>query len=167
MRLALSLLLALTACGGAEPAAEAPAPEPVAAEEPAPAEKPAPAIAADAPEALAVSEGARVFFEEPADGAIVASPVKVKMGIEGMEVKPAGAIEPGTGHHHIIVDAEPIASGGVVPKDAKHIHYGDGSTETELELEPGEHTLKLQFANGAHMSFGEAMSASITITVTE
>ncbi|TNE85020.1 MAG: DUF4399 domain-containing protein [Deltaproteobacteria bacterium] len=165
MRSAIVLILALTACGGSEPA-EKPA-EP-AAEEKAP--EPAPekaAIAADAPEALAVPEGARVFFVEPADGATVKSPVKVKMGVEGMEVKPAGEIVPATGHHHILVDADGIATGGVVPKDAQHIHYGDGSTETELELTPGEHSLKLQFANGSHMSYGEAMSATITVTVEE
>ena len=49
-----------------------------------------------------------------------------------MEVKPAGEIVPGTGHHHIIVNGDAIAEGGVVPKDTQHIHYGKGETETEL-----------------------------------
>ena len=40
-------------------------------------------------------------------------------------------------------------------------------TETELELPPGEHTLRLQFANGAHLSYGEKMSATITVKVQE
>jgi hypothetical protein len=164
MRLVLLATLVLTACG--EPA-PAPTPEPAAEPETPPPAAPAPALAPDSPEALAVPEGSRVFFVAPADGATVTSPVKVSMGVEGMEVKPAGEIVPGTGHHHILVDTDGIATGGVVPKDAKHIHYGDGSTETELELSPGEHTLKLQFANGAHMSFGDKMSATITVTVGE
>lgn len=164
MRTLVLATLFATACG--EPA-PAPVPAPAPAEAaPAPA-RAAPAMAPDAPEALAVPEGARVFFVAPADGATVTSPVKVSMGVEGMEVKPAGEIVPGTGHHHILIDTDGIATGGVVPKDAKHIHYGDGSTETELELSPGEHTLKLQFANGAHMSFGDAMSATIQVTVGE
>lgn len=157
MRMTLALTLALVACSGAEvPTTPEVAPEPEAK-----------AIAADAPEALAVPEGARVFFAEPADGSTVSSPVSIVMGVEGMEVKPAGAIVPGTGHHHILVNADGIATGAAVPKDEKHIHYGDGSTETKLELAPGEHTLKLQFANGSHMSYGDKMSATIVVKVQE
>ena len=112
-------------------------------------------------------EGAKVMFTEPADGATVTSPVKVVMGVEGAEVKPAGALVAGTGHHHVIVDGQPVEQGEVVPKDDTHIHFGDGSTETELELAPGEHTLTLQFADGMHRSYGRALSKTITITVGE
>lgn len=156
----MTLALLLTACTGSETSAPpAPAPEPAAEEKK--------AIAPDSPEALAVPEGARVFFAEPTNGSFVDSPVAVVMGVEGMEVKPAGEIVPGTGHHHIIVNGDAIAEGGVVPKDTQHIHYGKGETETELELPPGEHTLRLQFANGAHLSYGEKMSATITVKVQE
>lgn len=110
-------------------------------------------------------EGAKVMFVEPADGATVKSPVMVKMGVEGMTVQPAGELKEGTGHHHIIVDSDAVPFGTAVPADEKHIHFGKGQTETELELEPGEHTLQLQFADGAHRSYGEQVSAKITITV--
>lgn len=108
---------------------------------------------------------ASVFFVEPLDGATVSSPVKVRMGVKGMQVHPAGELKEGTGHHHIVVDGGPIERGTVVPADATHIHYGKGQTETELELTPGSHSLTLQFANGAHQSYGPHMSATVTVTV--
>lgn len=115
---------------------------------------------------------AKVFFVEPKDGAVVKGPavdgkvkVEVTMGVEGIEVKPAGTMDEGTGHHHIVVDGKPIEAGVVVPADETHIHYGGGQTEAELELAPGEHTLTMQFANGAHVSYGEALSATVEITV--
>ena len=114
----------------------------------------------------------RVFFIEPADGATIKAkaadglvPVAVKMGVEGMKVEAAGKVVENSGHHHIIVDADATPEGQAVPKDEQHIHYGKGQTETTLHLPPGKHTLKLQFANGAHISYGPKMSASIAITV--
>ena len=111
------------------------------------------------------TEGAKVSFGEPAEGAKLKSPVKIVMVVKGMEVKPAGELIEGAGHHHIIVDSEPVKLGEAVPADEKHIHFGKGQTETELELEPGEHTLQLQFADGMHRSYGEAMTTQITIVV--
>ena len=43
----------------------------------------------------------------------------------------------------------------------------EGKSETEVELAPGKHTLTLQFANGAHQSYGADMSETITIEVVE
>jgi hypothetical protein len=112
-----------------------------------------------------VPEGAKVFFVSPKDGETLTSPVKIQMGIEGMEVQPAGKIQDGSGHHHIIIDADPVTKGTLVPADENHKHFGKGQTETELNLAPGEHTLQLQFANGVHLSYGEQMSAKIKVTV--
>jgi hypothetical protein len=112
-----------------------------------------------------VPEGAKVYFVSPADGATVTSPVKIQMGVDGMEVQPAGKIQDGSGHHHIVIDADSVAKGTLVPADDKHKHFGKGQTETELQLAPGQHTLQLQFANGVHLSYGEQMSSKITITV--
>ncbi|MDP6931477.1 MAG: DUF4399 domain-containing protein, partial [Myxococcota bacterium] len=121
----------------------------------------------DGPAFSAALEGATVSFVAPQAGSEVTSPVAVQMGIEGMTIQPAGTAEVGSGHHHIIVDGEGVALGQVVPADATHIHYGGGQTETELELEPGEHTLTLQLADGLHRSYGPALSTSITVTVIE
>lgn len=114
---------------------------------------------------LAYPEEASVFFVNLENGAEYTSPVHVEMGIEGMEVQPAGDLVPNTGHHHIVINKGHISKGEVVPADADHIHYGKGQTETDLDLEPGNYSLTLQFANGHHQSYGEALSSTIEITV--
>ena len=108
-----------------------------------------------------------VWFIEPTDGATVTSPVKVKMAVSGMEIEPAGMVVEGKGHHHLVIDGDFIEEGVVVPADSTHIHYGQGQTEVELDLTPGEHTLTMQFADGVHTSYGEEWSAKISITVAE
>lgn len=114
---------------------------------------------------LAVPEGAHVFFANIENGAVLSSPVNVQMGVEGMEVHAAGELISGTGHHHIIINKGHISKGETIPADEQHIHYGGGQTETDLDLEPGNYTLTLQFANGLHQSYGEQMSATVEITV--
>ncbi|NRR33970.1 DUF4399 domain-containing protein [Oxalobacteraceae bacterium] len=106
-----------------------------------------------------------VSFIEPANGATVSSPFKVKFGVMGMEVKPAGDMTEKTGHHHLLINAEPIKAGESVPFDETHLHFGKGQTETEVKLAPGTYTLTLQFANGAHQSYGPAGSNTIKVTV--
>lgn len=106
-----------------------------------------------------------VSFVEPADGATVTSPVKVKFAVTGMEVKPAGDMTANTGHHHLLINAAPVKAGEVVPADEHHIHFGKGQTETEVKLAPGTYVLSMQFANGLHQSYGPGMSKDIKITV--
>lgn len=110
---------------------------------------------------------AKVFFIEPKDGATVSKKFKVKMGVEGVKVRPAGEApdEITSGHHHLIIDDSSPAKGQPIGTDATHIHFGKGQTETKLTLTPGDHTLTLQFADGAHRSFGEKMSQTIKIHV--
>jgi hypothetical protein len=106
-----------------------------------------------------------IDFVTPKDGDTVSSPFMVRFAVKGMEVAPAGEIKPGTGHHHILIDTDPVADNAVIPNDAQHKHFGKGQTETELTLPAGEHTLSLQFADGAHRSYGEAYRKTIRITV--
>lgn len=107
----------------------------------------------------------RVYFVSPKDGETVKSPVKIVMGIEGMEVRPAGELVDGTGHHHVIIGPAGLPEGTVIPADEKHIHFGQGQTEAEVELPAGQHKISLQFADGNHVSYGEELAATITITV--
>lgn len=106
-----------------------------------------------------------VAFVEPADGATVSSPFKVKFAVTGMEIKPAGDMTANTGHHHLLINAKPVKEGDVVPADETHIHFGKGQTETEVKLAPGTYKLSMQFANGLHQSYGPGMSKDITVTV--
>lgn len=109
----------------------------------------------------------RVFFVEPKDGATVPQEFKVVMGVEGMAVKSLGDMSPDTGHHHLIINAANVPDGEIIPVDKPDMykHFGKGQTETGVKLAPGKYTLTLQFADGAHRSYGERMRNSITVTV--
>jgi Domain of unknown function (DUF4399) len=102
---------------------------------------------------------------EPADGATVSSPFKVRFGVRGMAVAPAGEIVANSGHHHLLINVDAITAGDTVPASERHLHFGKGQTETEVTLPPGTYKLTAQFANGAHQSYGKEMSQTITVTV--
>ena len=72
-----------------------------------------------------------------------------------------GATVPST----VNMDGRPIATGEPVPLDDKDLHFGKGQTEGEITLPPGRHTLTLQFADGAHRSYGPKWAATITVNV--
>jgi hypothetical protein len=113
-----------------------------------------------------VPAGAKVFFKNLKDGETVKSPVKVEMGIQGLKLDTAGAIVAGSGHHHLLIDAgDSIPSGQAVPKDEHHLHFGKAQSSTEVTLTPGKHVLTLQFADGAHRSYGAKLAATITVNV--
>ncbi|HVZ55410.1 MAG TPA: DUF4399 domain-containing protein [Chitinophagaceae bacterium] len=125
-----------------------------------------PMTGATVPELPAIPAGAKVFFKNLKPGATVTSPFKVQMGAEGIRVDTAGPVVAGSGHHHLFIDAEDsLAAGTVVPKDSTHLHFGKAQTETELTLAPGKHKLTLQFADGAHRSYGGKLSATVTVNV--
>lgn len=154
----LALALCLCACGqksAEEPAAVA---EPEAARDG--VTKPGALSRTSSP------EGARVFFITPADGATVSNPIRIEFGIEGMAVVKAGNSQPDSGHHHLLIDTELPDLGLPVPADANHVHFGDGSTSTEITLEPGQHTLCLLLGDHLHIPHDPPlMSNPITITV--
>ncbi|MCE7987774.1 MAG: DUF4399 domain-containing protein [Caldilinea sp. CFX5] len=107
-----------------------------------------------------------VRFVTPLDGATVPAQFAVAMAATGLTVEPAGEIKGGAGHFHILVDTDFVEAGEVIINDAQHLHYGKGQYTTTLELPPGEHTLRLQFANGAHIALdGAAYRDEITVTV--
>ena len=111
-------------------------------------------------------EGASVMFTTPADGATVGNPLRLVFAIEGMAVAPAGTNTPDTGHHHLLIDTPLPPLDRPIPKDEHHIHFGDGSTETTLTLEPGQHKLQLLLGDYLHIPHEPPIfSESITITV--
>ncbi|HXC06339.1 MAG TPA: DUF4399 domain-containing protein [Bacteroidia bacterium] len=116
-------------------------------------------------QATADTSTSGVYFANLKNGDKVHSPVMIEMGVRGMVVEPAGKVEEGKGHHHLIIDGSFVEQGQPVPEDATHIHFGKGQTAYAAELYPGKHTLTLQFANGLHQSYGQDWSHTISITV--
>ncbi len=113
--------------------------------------------------------GAKVFFIEPKNGAEISGPVKVVMGVKGIDIAPAGTDTPHTGHHHILIDTDvPTGENALkpLPADDHTKHFGKGQTETTLTLAPGKHTLQLVVGDGNHIPHDPALaSEKITITV--
>ena len=111
--------------------------------------------------------GAKVFMVEPKDGATVSQDVTVKFGVSGIKLTPATDATPGTGHHHLLIDNKELpAMNAPIPNDATHKHYGKAQTEDTIRLEPGDHTLQLDFADALHMQFSPPIvSKKITIHV--
>jgi hypothetical protein len=103
----------------------------------------------------------------PKNGATVGQDVLVKFGVKHIKVASATETAPGTGHHHLFIDVTSLPPGDApIPNDATHKHYGKGQTEDTIHLEPGVHTLQLDFANAAHMQFDPPLvSRKITVHV--
>lgn len=118
--------------------------------------------------------GAKQYFVNLKDGDVVSSPVKVIFGLSGMGVAPAGTEAENTGHHHILLNREPLGEGpdgdeeienGIIA-DENNIHYGKGQTEAVLNLPPGQHTLQLVLGDLNHVPHNPVVSSPrITITV--
>lgn len=110
---------------------------------------------------------AKVYFIEPMDGQAVPQRFKVKFGLSGMGVAPAGTNRENTGHHHVLIDGENLPDmTKPLPSTDKIKHFGGGQTETELVLSPGKHTLQLLLGNYAHIPHNKpVLSKKITITV--
>jgi hypothetical protein len=105
------------------------------------AETPASATGADstvqAIELTASPDDAAVFFITPADGETVSSPVRIEFGIRAMDVVKAGVDQPNADHHHLLINTDLPPAGLPIPADENHVHFGDGSTSTDLALPPG------------------------------
>jgi hypothetical protein len=111
--------------------------------------------------------GAKVFIESPKNGATVGQDVTVKFGVKGIALKPASDATPDSGHHHLLIDVKELPPlDAPIPVDATHKHYGKGQTEDTIHLEPGTHTLQLDFGDAAHRQFDPPLvSKKITIHV--
>jgi len=107
----------------------------------------------------------RIYFRAPLDGQTVPTSLSVLFGADGFKVTPAGQQidSQDHGHHHLVIDGKPIPKGTVVPSDKTHIHFGKGQEKTRILLDEGPHTLTLQFADGAHRSFGPEYSQTIKV----
>ena len=119
--------------------------------------------------ALELSKGspaAAVYFISPVNDDIVSGEVVVKFGLKNFGVSPAGLNINGTGHHHLIIDADLPNLNQPIQADKNHVHFGKGQTEVKLELEPGPHTLQLLLGDYRHVPHNPPIfSNKITIVV--
>jgi hypothetical protein len=120
-----------------------------------------------APPRSKAPHGAKVFIVSPKNGATVGQDVTVKFGVKGIELKPAGDATPNSGHHHLLIDEKALPPvDAPIPNDATHKHYGKAQTEDTLHLDPGTHTLQLDFGDAAHRQFDPPLvSKKVTIHV--
>ena len=157
--------LILTAALAATAACTSSSPESKPAEStPAPAAAPAPAAPA------ATSGAPRVYFAEPANGAMVKSPVKVVFASDQFTIAavPQGEVKEvraNTGHYHLGTDTKCLAVGTVIPKADPWIHFGMGNNTIEMMLPPGPHTLVVQAGDDKHTTI-TGLCETISITVT-
>lgn len=112
-------------------------------------------------------EDAHVYIISPEDGSTVPPTFTVRFGVSGMGVAPSGVNRADTGHHHLLIDVDTLPEGSLpIPSDDQHLHFGGGQTQTVLHLEPGTHTLQLDFADANHMQFKPPLvSEKITVHV--
>jgi hypothetical protein len=94
--------------------------------------------------------GALVYFHYPLDGLSVPERFTVRMGLKEMGIAPAGTDKPLTGHHHLLIDADPGSPDQPIPSDYNHIHLGNGQTEVVVTLPKGPHTLQLLLGDYTH-----------------
>jgi hypothetical protein len=94
-----------------------------------------------------------VDFIYPKDGDTVEPTFWAKFSVSGLELVPATDVRPGTGHHHLFINAVDIEENG------------EGQSEAEVFLQPGKYKLTLQFGDSAHRSYGAAFRKTISINV--
>jgi hypothetical protein len=108
-----------------------------------------------------------VTITKPAPMSDVTSPVEICMETKGYIVEPAkNGVNEGKGHHHLIIDADLPDLSQPVPKDAQHIHMGDGSSCKTIELDKGKmYTIKALFARGNHIPYDPPVTDSVVVFV--
>jgi hypothetical protein len=146
LALSAAFALGLAACGA--PADDA-----------APAEGTQPAAAPAAPRSVTILE--------PAEGAeITGSSVQVRLAVTGVPIVPAGDLTPGTGHHHLYLDAEITPPTQPVPTvPGSIVHMGNAASEFRFDsVQPGTHRLIAVVADGVHVPLQPWVVDTVTFT---
>ena len=93
---------------------------------------------------------AKVSFSSPKDGETVPAnvPISIAVNLEGGEL--ATSSSDAGGHLHIFVDGSVISM--------------PSTLATEVELEPGEHELRVEYVDLQHASYDPPVEETITVT---
>ena len=102
---------------------------------------------------VACSDYASVQIVLPAEGPFEeGSSVMVTLEVSGLTIAPAGTTDPGTGHHHLMIDRDLPVGGLPIPSFPGQVHLGLGQLEYEIEgLDAGEHVVIAVVGNGTHI----------------
>ena len=117
-------------------------------------------------EAAAPSMAVRLV--EPTDGAVIeGSSLRIVLEVEGLEIVPAGTVQPRSGHHHLLVNTDLTPAGQPIPASpGVHIHLGQAQTEYDLtDLEPGDYTVIAVVGDAAHVPLDPLVVDTVTFTV--
>lgn len=146
LALSAAFALGLAACGA--PADDA-----------APEETPPQPAASTAPRSVTILE--------PTDGAtITGSTVNVRLAATGVPIVPAGDLTPGTGHHHLYLDAELTPAAEPVPTvPGSIVHMGNAASEFRFDsVPPGQHRLIAVVADGVHVPLNPLVVDTVMFT---
>ena len=124
-------------------------------------------IVAPALSAEPAPPGARLYIIWPKNGQVIqGGKFWLRMGLKNAGVAPAGIRKEGTGHHHVLIDADLPPPGEPIPNNRNNLHFGGGQTEARIELPPGQHTLQLVLGDADHIPFDPPLvSEKITVIV--
>jgi Domain of unknown function (DUF4399) len=129
-------------------------------------------LAACSPASSAPAEKPVMRILSPAaDARLPAGKVKTDVDVRGYTLVAANAlVKTGEGHLHFFIDvpASSVPAGQAVPLDQPktYVHAGKAPyTSREIELTPGEHTIKVVMADAAHVVVAEPESVSLTVLV--
>ena len=102
---------------------------------------------------VACSDSASVQIVLPAEGPFEeGSSVMVTLEVSGLTIAPAGTTDPGTGHHHLMIDRDLPVGGLLIPAFPGQVHLGQGQVEYEIEgLDAGEHMIIAVVGDGTHV----------------
>jgi len=122
-----------------------------------------------APQAAPVAAGAPFVVEilSPANGSFQEEHDVVVWLRTTVPIIPAGDMTPGTGHHHLYLDADlgdPTLPVPTVPGSI--VHMGNAATEYTFEdLASGPHRIIAVVADGAHVPLQPLVVDTVTFTV--
>ncbi len=118
----------------------------------------------------ACGDTATVRIATPAEGAVFeeGASVMITLEVSGVTLAPAGTMEPGTGHHHLVVDGIHPVGGLPIPVLPGRVHLGQAQTEYELTgLDAGEHIVIAVLGDGEHVPFDPWVVDTVRFVVGE
>lgn len=116
-------------------------------------------------------EDAYVYIGWPNSGEVINASrlpdggFRVWFGLRNMGVAPAGVDFEHSGHFHLIIDGPLPPLDREIPSDKNHLHFGNGQTETVLELNPGRHTLQLLMGDRDHFPHKPPVYSKVTTII--